>query len=55
MYDLMTQLNGMGMPIVFKGALVLKAIQHTYGNPSELERETKDIDGDWTGQAVTME
>ena len=29
MYDLMTQLTNMGMPIVFKGALVLKAIQHT--------------------------
>lgn len=54
MYDLMTQLTNMGMPIVFKGALVLKAIQHTYGNPQELERETKDIDGDWSGQPVSM-
>lgn len=49
MYKLMTSLNNMNAPIVFKGAMVLKAVQMKYGNPSGIERETHDIDGDWVG------
>lgn len=55
MYAVMTSLYKMNAPIVFKGALVLKAIQMKYGNPSGLERETHDIDGDWVGQKPSME
>jgi len=54
MYRVMTSLYNMNAPIVFKGALVLKAIQAQTGNPSGLERETHDIDGDWVGSAPTM-
>lgn len=54
MYSVMTNLSSMNAPIVFKGALVLKAIQYKYGNPSGLERETHDIDGDWVGEPPTM-
>lgn len=55
MYRLIGSLSKLGMPIVFKGALVLKVIQAQYGNPSGLVRETKDIDGDWVGESPTME
>lgn len=44
LYDLMTKLYNLGIPIVFKGAMVLKVIQFAYGNPSGIERETHDLD-----------
>lgn len=54
MFKVMTALYNMNAPIVFKGAMVLKAIQYKTGNPSGLERGTKDIDGDWCGNPPTM-
>lgn len=55
MFKVMTALYNMNAPIVFKGAMVLKAIQYKTGNPSGLERETHDMDGDWCGQTPSME
>ena len=46
MYKVMNSLYNMNAPIVFKGAMVLKAIQYSTGNPSGLTRETHDLDGD---------
>lgn len=54
LYNLMSMLYSMNAPIVFKGALVLKAIQYQCGNPSGLERETHDLDGDWINGAPSM-
>ena len=54
LYDLMTKLYNLGIPIVFKGAMVLKVIQFAYGNPSGIERETHDLDGDWINDAPSM-
>ena len=47
MYSIMSELNNRGVPIIFKGAMVLKAMQMQYGNPSGLTRDTRDIDGDF--------
>lgn len=55
LYRLMTVLYNNNVPIVFKGALVLKVIQYQYGNPSGVERETHDLDGDWVGTAPSMQ
>ena len=55
LYDLMTTLYKMNAPIVFKGAMVLKVIQYQCGNPSGLERETHDLDGDWIGDIPSMD
>lgn len=44
----------MNIPIVFKGALVLKAIQYNCGNPTGIIRETHDIDGDWVNGVPSM-
>lgn len=46
MYRFMSCLCSMNAPIVFKGAMLLKVIQQQYGNPSGIERETHDLDGD---------
>ena len=54
MYSIMTSLYNMNAPIVFKGALVLKAVQYRTNNPSGLIRETRDIDGDWIGTKPSM-
>lgn len=54
LYDLMTKLYNSGVPIVFKGAMVLKVVQFAYGNPSGLERETHDLDGDWVNGKPSM-
>lgn len=54
LYDLMTKLYNSGVPIVFKGAMVLKVVQFAYGNPSGLERETHDLDGDWVNGTPSM-
>lgn len=55
MFNLIIKLSRLGAPIVFKGAMVLKTLQVTIGNPSGLIRDTKDIDGDWVGDPPTME
>lgn len=55
LYNLMNQLYQMNIPIVFKGALVLKAIQYNCGNPTGIIRETHDIDGDWVNGVPSME
>lgn len=50
----MEELSNAGVPIVFKGAMVLNlAIKDN--NPSKVERATSDIDGDWIGEFSTME
>lgn len=54
LYRVMEELSNAGVPIVFKGAMVLNlAIRDN--NPSKVERATRDIDGDWVGEIPTME
>ena len=54
LYRVMEEMSKAGVPIVFKGAMVLNlAIRGN--NPSKVERTTRDIDGDWTGEFPTME
>jgi len=54
LYRVMEEMAKAGVPIVFKGAMVLNlAIRDD--NPSKVERATRDIDGDWTGKLPTME
>lgn len=55
LYALMTKLCSMNVPIVFKGAMVLKVIQYMNNDTSGLERITHDADGDWVGEMPTME
>ena len=54
LYRIMEELSKSGVPIVFKGAMVLNLLIRDY-NPSLVERGTRDIDGDWVGAAPTME
>lgn len=54
LYRIMEELSKNGVPIVFKGAMVLNLLLREY-NPSLVERGTRDIDGDWIGAAPTME
>lgn len=54
MYKIMNSMYNMNAPIVFKGAMVLKAIQYSTGNPSGLTRETHDLDGDWIDGKPSM-
>lgn len=54
LYNVMEELSKTGVPIVFKGAMILNlAIRDN--NPSKVERATRDIDGDWVGESPTME
>ncbi len=54
LYRVMEEMADAGVPIVFKGAMVLNlAIRDN--NPSKVERATRDIDGDWTGELPAME
>jgi len=54
LYRVMEELSNAGVPIVFKGAMVLNlAIKDN--NPSKVERATRDINGDWIGEFPTME
>lgn len=54
LYRVMEELSNAGVPIVFKGAMVLNlAIRNN--NPSKVERATRDIDGDWIGEIPSME
>lgn len=54
LYRVMEELSNAGIPIVFKGAMVLN-LAIRYNNPSKVERMTRDIDGDWVGEFPTME
>lgn len=48
LYRVMEELSNAGVPIVFKGVMVLNlAIREN--NPSKVERATRDIGGDWVG------
>lgn len=54
LYRIMEELVNAGVPIVFKGAMVLNlAIRDN--NPSKVEQATRDIDGDWVGESPTMQ
>ena len=54
LYRVMEELSNAGVPIVFKGAMVLNLVIRE-NNPSRVERVTGDIDGDWIGVFPTME
>lgn len=54
LYHVMEELSKAGVPIVFKGAMVLNLVIRN-NNPSRVERATRDIDGDWIGESPTME
>ncbi len=54
LYRIMEELSRNGVPIVFKGAMVLNLLIHD-NNPSHVERGTRDIDGDWTGEPPSMQ
>lgn len=49
LYRVMEKLSETGVPIVFKGAMVLNLVIQE-NNPSKVERLTRDIDGDWIGE-----
>lgn len=53
LYRVMEELSNAGIPIVFKGAMVLNLVLRG-NNPSKVERMTRDIDGDWVGEFPTM-
>lgn len=54
LYRIMEELSIAGVPIVFKGAMVLNLVIHE-NNPAGVTRATRDIDGDWFGGQPTME
>ncbi len=54
LYRVMEELSDAGIPIVFKGAMILNVVIRE-NNPSKVERMTRDIDGDWVGEFPTME
>ncbi len=54
LYRVMEELSKDGVPIVFKGAMILNLAVRD-NNPSKVERTTRDIDGDWIGEFPTME
>lgn len=53
LYGVMNKLSLSNLPIEFKGALITKRILENNGY-SEVSRETKDIDANWTGEHPTM-
>lgn len=54
LYRIMEELSKAGVPIIFKGAMILNLVLRE-NNPSHIERGTHDIDGDWIGKSPTME
>ena len=54
LYRVMEEMADAGVPVVFKGAMVLNLVIRD-NNPSKVERATRDIDGDWIGELPTME
>lgn len=53
LYRIMEELSCAGVPIIFKGAMVLNLLIHDK-NPTGVVRATRDIDGDWYGELPTM-
>ena len=53
MVRLVEELSLLKVPIVFKGAVVLKTA--LFGYRLDTERATRDIDGDWIGEPPSME
>ena len=54
LYRVMEELSNAGVPIVFKGTMVLN-LTIMDNNLSKVERATRDIDGDWIGEIPSME
>ena len=54
LYRLMGGLAALELPIVFKGAVVLRTVLENAGIV-ETARQTRDIDGDWVGEPPSME
>lgn len=54
MYKVIDQLSLLGVPIVFKGALVMLKALYDNQNPRNLVRKSADIDGDWVGEHVPL-
>ena len=53
MYQIMGRISESDAPIVFKGAMVTKFILAA-GGYTDLNRQTKDIDANWTGAPPSM-
>ena len=53
MYQILGNISNTDTPIIFKGALITKLILSDHGF-TDVERMTKDIDGDWIGTPPTM-
>lgn len=53
MYDIISKISDMDVPIVFKGALITKLILEEHGY-KEIQRMTKDIDANWIGSPPSM-
>lgn len=54
MYQVMTELSKLNIPLVFKGGLITKAYL-TQENEVDCIRATKDIDANWIGKEITIE
>lgn len=54
LYRIMEEMSLAGVPIIFKGAMVLNLVLHEK-NPTGIVRATRDIDGDWYGKHPSME
>ena len=54
MYAILNNISNTDLPIVFKGALITKLILSNNGF-EDVSRSTEDIDGNWIGEAPTME
>lgn len=54
LYRIMEEMSLAGVPVVFKGAMVLNLALHEK-NPTGIIRATRDIDGDWYGTQPSME
>ena len=54
MYKIIGKISEFDTPIVFKGALITRLILMENGY-SALERQTKDIDANWTGEPPSMD
>lgn len=54
MYEILGQISNTDIPIVFKGGLITKLILGENGF-NDIQRATKDIDANWTGEPPTME
>lgn len=53
MYDILSKISNMDIPVVFKGALITRLILEEHGY-HEIQRMTKDIDANWVGTPPSM-